>query len=271
MTRAFDHVLVIMFENQYRSYVMANGYFRGLAEQGIDLATSFGVMHPSQTNYIASIAGELCNVSSDDALTALPQRTIVDLIEESPEALEWRAYMDSYVAAEHQWTPALTPRDDYPYVTKHNPFSSFASIRHDRTRWERIVPAAQLFADLDRSALAAYSWFTPDMWHDGHYITCTHREPADRAPQLVDQAAEWLESFFGELRFPGPGSRLPDRTLVVVTFDEADFEKKVDFADKYTYDGPNQIYTVPCGWPKKSPTSMCASFEALFHSPWLSV
>src|SRR4051812_1563994 len=95
--RAFDHVLVIMFENQFREYVLANPYFRGLARQGIDLAGCCGVMHPSQTNYIASIAGELCNVTSDDAPPPLAQRTIVDLVEESPDGLAWKAYMESYI------------------------------------------------------------------------------------------------------------------------------------------------------------------------------
>jgi hypothetical protein len=64
--RAFDHILIIMFENQYRGYVMENAFMRRLARQGIQLGNYFGVMHPSQTNYIASIAGELCNVTSDN-------------------------------------------------------------------------------------------------------------------------------------------------------------------------------------------------------------
>lgn len=44
--RAFDHVLIIMFENQYRGYVMENPYMRRLARQGIQLGNFFGVMHP---------------------------------------------------------------------------------------------------------------------------------------------------------------------------------------------------------------------------------
>lgn len=134
--RAFDHVLVIMFENQYRAYVMANPYFRRLAAQGIDMASYFGVMHPSQTNYISSIAGELCNVSSDDQpAPLLPQRTIVDLVEESPFGLRWRAYMDSYIPQNTPWSPTLVPQDEYPYVIKHNPFSSFANIVGSQARW----------------------------------------------------------------------------------------------------------------------------------------
>ena len=90
--RAFDHVLIIMFENQYRGYVMGNPYMRRLAQQGIQLGSCFGVMHPSQTNYISSIAGELCNVTSDDRPPLLDQRTIVDLLEEAPGNLKWKAY-----------------------------------------------------------------------------------------------------------------------------------------------------------------------------------
>jgi len=42
--RAFDHVLIIMFENMYRDYVPGNPYMRRLARQGIQLGNFFGVM-----------------------------------------------------------------------------------------------------------------------------------------------------------------------------------------------------------------------------------
>jgi len=64
---------------------------------------------------------------------------------------------------------------------------------------------------------------------------------------LVDQLASWLEDFFGALKFPGPKSLLPEGTLVVVTFDESDFLQSFDDGKKYTYDGPNQVYTVLLG------------------------
>jgi hypothetical protein len=246
-TRVFDHVLIIMFENQYRSYVMRNTYFRNLAAQGIDLTNAFGVMHPSQTNYIASIAGELCNVTDDEQPSALPQRTIVDLIEEAPGHLGWKAYMDSYIPQNTPWTPDLAPTDEYPYVIKHNPFSSFENIMRNEDRWNRIVSESQLWRDLLHEELPHYAWFTPNMWNDGHYLDGEQTGPTERAPVLVDQAARWLERFFDDLRFPGPDSFLPDRTLVVVTFDESDFEATFDAGKKYTYDGPNQIYTVLLG------------------------
>ncbi|MFL5349490.1 MAG: alkaline phosphatase family protein [Hyalangium sp.] len=245
--RPFDHVLVIMFENQYRSYVMQNRYFRGLAQRGRVLRNSFGIMHPSQTNYIASIAGELCNVTSDDAPAPLPQRTIVDLIEESPYGLTWKAYMQSYIPQNTPWSSTLQPKDEYPYVIKHNPFSSFANIQQSQARWARIQDESAFWADLLNGTLPNYAWFTPNMWNDGHYLDGTQSAPQQRAPALVDQAASWLESFFGALRFPGPSSHLPPRTLVVVTFDEADFESSYDAQNSSVYDGPNQIYTVLLG------------------------
>lgn len=249
MERAFEHILIIMFENQYRSYVMQNAYFRGLAQQGIELPNFFGVMHPSQTNYIASTAGELCNVTQDDRPAPLPQRTIVDLIEESPYNLTWRAYMESYIPSQQPWTPNLIPKDAFPYVIKHNPFSSFKSILENEQRWNKIQSDADFWKDLLNGTLPHYAWFTPNMWSDGHYLNgeSSANPNIPRAPSLVDQAATWLEGFFRALRFPGPDSHLPPKTLVVVTFDEADFEAEWDKDKKYTYDGPNQIYTVLLG------------------------
>ncbi|MDC0711896.1 alkaline phosphatase family protein [Stigmatella sp. ncwal1] len=214
------------------------------------LRNAFGVMHPSQTNYIASIAGELCNVTADEApAPPLPQRTVVDLIEESPHGLTWKAYMQSYIPQSTLWSNTLKPKDEYPYVIKHNPFSSFANIQQNPARWERIQDERAFWADLLNGTLPNYAWFTPNMWNDGHYSNGTNTEPAERAPALVDQTATWLESFFGALRFPGPDSHLPPRTLVVVTFDEEDFKASYtkDQGNEVVYDGPNQIYTVLLG------------------------
>jgi hypothetical protein len=243
--RAFDHVLIIMFENMYRGYMMGNPYMRRLARQGIQLGAYFGVMHPSQTNYIASIAGELCNVTNDAAPPPLPQRTIVDLLEEAPGRLRWKSYQESYVAEATPWkAKGFKPADAPPYFIKHNPFSSFSKIVENGARWKRIDNEAALFADLLNGEFPEYAWFTPNIWNDGHWIDGTTIDPKPRAPVLVDQMAVWLERFFNRLRFPGPRSHLPPNTLVVVTFDESDFEEdyRPDIAS--TYDGPNQVYTV---------------------------
>jgi Phosphoesterase family len=117
----------------------------------------------------------------------------------------------------------------------------------NQERWKRIDNEAGLFADLLNGEFPEYAWFTPNIWNDGHWIDGTEDDPNPRAPILVDQSACWLENFFARLRFPGPHSHLPPRTLVVVTFDESDFESDYlpDMAS--SYDGPNQIFTVLLG------------------------
>lgn len=243
--RVFDRVLVIMLENQYRAYALENPYLRSLARQGVLVENYNGVMHPSQTNYIATLAGELCNVTSDDPPPRLQQRTLVDLFEEA--GLGWRAYMQGYRPGKTPWSPDLTPQDDFPYALKHNPFASFARIVGDAERWAKIGTEADFFADVLNGSLPEFAWFTPDQWCDGHYTIGTEVEPEVRAPALVDQCASWLRGFFARLRFPGPASHLPPRTLVVVTFDEADYEQGYTQAMESTYDGPNQVYTLLLG------------------------
>ena len=116
--RAFDHVVIIMFENEYRGYVHRHPYMRSLAAQGIDMATYFGVMHPSNTNYTASMAGSICNVTRDPTYYALmpgslpvtpppllDQTPIVDRLRQ--KGLDWRGYMETYTPTDYPPTTEL--------------------------------------------------------------------------------------------------------------------------------------------------------------------
>ena len=109
--------------------------------------------------------------------------------------------------------PTFCPQDAPPYFIKHNPFSSFTSIVRNEARWRQIDNEAALFADLLNGELPEFAWFTPNIWSDGHWVDGTKIDPKPRAPVLVDQSARWLEGFFDRLRFPGPRSHLPPRTL----------------------------------------------------------
>ena len=245
----FDHVLVIMFENQYRGYVKRNPYFARLARDGVELANAFGVMHPSQTNYIASIAGELCNVTSDGPPAPLAQRTIVDLIEAQGAGLE--GLHGRLLPALQPWADDL-PRRRLPLRRQAQPLLLVREHLGRAARWARSSGRRAL----DRppaGALPQFGWFTPDMWNDGHYIRRHAGRREQRAPALVDQAAHWLQSFFATLRFPGPDSLLPPRTLVVVTFDESDFEATSDRGRQ--------------GTPTTAPTRSTPSCSATSSSP----
>ncbi len=95
MDRPFERILIVMFENQYRSYVMQNPFMKKLAACGANLGNYFGVFHPSQTNYLASLAGEVCGVTNDTPpAKPLTQQTLVDLLEAA--GVSWKAYMEGY-------------------------------------------------------------------------------------------------------------------------------------------------------------------------------
>ena len=95
MSKRFDRVLIVIFENQYRRYVIEDPFMRKLAAAGADMANYFGVFHPSQTNYIASLAAEICAVTNDTPpAEPLLQQTLVDLLEDG--GISWKAYMEDY-------------------------------------------------------------------------------------------------------------------------------------------------------------------------------
>ena len=287
MTRVFDRILLVMFENQYRSYTLRDPFLEKLRRAGMDLGNYFGCFHPSQTNYIASLFGEVCAVTNDDPpASPLIGRTLVDALEE--KGLSWKAYMEAYPG--EPWNPAWKnagydasqqPIGKYPdtgqplanYFRKHNAFASAHAVQKDPDRWANVVDDGQFWSDVTQGTLPHYSWFTPDIWNDGHYVYNTHLEPQPRT-RLIPQLSNYLEYvFFGDLPVdqitcnapPGVGniglnlkldllltdpeaawaqSRVPKGTLIVVTFDEADFDA---VGYDTNYDGPNQVYTVLLG------------------------
>ncbi len=271
-----------MFENQYRSYVLQNEFMQKLASAGTDLTNYFGVFHPSQTNYVAALAGELCSVADDNApMAGLPQQTLVDLLEEG--GCSWKAYMEGLPLdpwksewSQPSYDPDVAPVAESPeapdlarYFRKHNAFASFQRIQASKERWANIVDDDVFWADVAAGVLPDFGWFTPDIWNDGHYLTNTHIDTNPRV-QLIPQISTWLEHvFFGSIeankrqgaqRRCGFGldvdllltdpqtaweqSSIPPGTAILVTFDEADFD-----ASDYdtTYDGPNQVYSVLLG------------------------
>lgn len=273
--RVFDHVIVIMLENQYVGDVMQNDDMRGIANQGILLGNSYGVMHPSQTNYIASISGQLCGVNNDNPLNPLLSQTnLLHLIEQSScGQLSWQAYMEGYdlyqsklaqyqpsvsaflrgqseleEAAMKKYTASLDTSEGY--VPRHDPFSSFANTQDS----DNIVDLSRLNCDLAAGQLANYVWVSPNVWHDGHFIQGQYSGATPyNAADLIAQSARFLKSMFFQWNLfgdnPDSTTQLPPNTLVVVTYDEALFDESYvdNVVEGRLADSPNQIYTVLLG------------------------
>jgi hypothetical protein len=93
------------------------------------------------------------------------------------------------------------------YARKHVPFLSFREVQEkfcDRVIRVDSSKADNFFVQDAKKGLVAYSFYTPNMNHDGHDTT-------------VQAAGAWVRKFLDET-FP---EKLRKGTLVVVTFDEA--------------------------------------------------
>ena len=214
-TRAFERVFVIMLENQLEAVVRQNAYMRSLEPRGARLGAYYGVTHPSQPNYVASIAG--LPMVADDGDHDLTGTTIVDLLEQ--KGVSWKAYMQNLPADK-----AASRSTDGLYARKHNPFVSFDTIRGNPERLARVVDAHELDADLRSGQVPAYAWYTPNLQNDGH---SPPGAAAGQYTQEVDYLARWLEGFLTPL-LASPA--FMKGTLVVVTFDES-----IPYADNHVY------------------------------------
>lgn len=234
--RQFEHVLVIVLENQDYDTVMSHDYFRALTRRGTLFTHYIGLFHPSYANYLALVGGKYFGTIKDDQRDIpASERTIADLLD--AKGLTWRQYADGYPGGCYTGKSASGSL----YERKHVPFMSFDSITKDPARCRNVVPANEF----DRRNLPAFAMYSPDMCHDGHDICGGALEQAKGwigtipgahrvglGSRQLDQAAAWLEVFLEPIL---ADPEVMKDTLVVVTFDES--------AD----DAHNHIYTVFLG------------------------
>lgn len=235
-----------MMENAARSLVLQNPYLDALRDKGVYLENSYGVMHPSQPNYIATIAGDTFGFNRDDYMwvgpypttsdpnSQPPVTTIVDLLEGN--GLSWKNYAENFQETDiiqppvplfnmvTQDFPALVakphPVSDPLFARKHVPFLSFPNIVSNPERAARIVNAQATFeADLAAGNLPNFSWYSPNMVNDGHSLLDSDGNLISGVPgpENMDNVAKFLTGFLGD----DPIRRFPPRTLIVVTFDES--------------------------------------------------
>jgi hypothetical protein len=208
--RPFNHVVLIVLENEDNEAVLKNPIMGGLAKRGRYFSHYSGLFHPSYPNYLALIGGDFFHTRGDHQKT-IRARTIADLLEE--HHLTWTQYAEDYPGhcflGEHSADRAKL------YRRKHVPFLSFQSIQTSPSRCANVVPASQL----DWHHLPNYAFYTPNMRNDGHDTG-------------LDFAANWLKGFLAPVL---DDHEVMKDTLIVVTFDESQTQSS------------NHIYTVFLG------------------------
>ncbi|RAL65325.1 hypothetical protein DID88_000893 [Monilinia fructigena] len=125
---AFDRFFTIWLENQDDSKVDINSDIQNLTKQGILLENYYGLTHPSQPNYIASVGGDFFGLNHDE-FVKIPHNvtTVVDLFEDA--GITWKGYFEGMPGPGYMGEGS-TAQDGkgWDYVRKHNPFVSYESI-----------------------------------------------------------------------------------------------------------------------------------------------
>ncbi|KAI9597709.1 phosphoesterase family-domain-containing protein [Syncephalis fuscata] len=219
---SFDRIVIINMENRNYASVKSIPYWQELTKKGRLLGNYNGITHPSQPNYVAQIFGSTDGVFLDFT-SSVSGSNVVDLLEK--KGISWKAYMENYPGNKDNCYVDSDGSNNL-YRRKHNPFMVAENVRENPQRCAKIVNADEFEQDLNANNLPQYSYYTPNMNNDGHDTT-------------LEYATAWLKGFL-EPKLANPD--FLHRTLIVVTFDEAE-----------NYFIRNQVYTVLLGQAAGTP------------------
>ena len=203
----FDRVIIVVLENEGTRDALQNSVFAQLSAQAAWFSNYYSIMHPSFPNYLALVGGSTFNRTDDHRPPPLNGATIADRLE--AKGLTWRAYAEDYPgrcflgsgAGAGKLTPKAAPTE--LFARKHVPFLSFASIQQSPQRCARVVNAISFMDDVRSGKLPNYSFYTPNMFNNGHDTS-------------IDYSSRWLSGFLAKLR----AAKGMERTVIVVTWDE---------------------------------------------------
>jgi len=263
--RAITRVIVVVEENHSVGQIIGSPrtpFLNRLAAKGALLTSYFAITHPSLPNYIAMVSGATHGIASDCGGCNVDVPNLVDQLEQA--GISWKAYMEGLPA------PCSDAHVAGSYAKKHDPFMYFASVRDDPARCAKVVPFAQLDADLAAGRLPRLVFITPDLDHDMHG---TGEGGDDGA--LVATADRWLEDLYGRL---AGSSAWREDTRLVVTWDEGDGGRAGGSTGccggLATGGNVATIIAGPAVKPARDDATythyaLLRSIEALFHLPFL--
>lgn len=230
---SYQHIFVLMMENHNYDQIIGNAYAPHINHLATTygLATSYyGVTHPSEPNYVATIGGDYFGIQDDAPYTTttpvshtINGTNLADQIE--AVSLTWKAYMGGLPSP--GFTGFYAPdKSNQLYASKHNPFMNFADIQTNPARLQRIVPDTQLATDLQNGDVPAFSFIAPDQCHDMHGgpAACPYSaKPGDANDNfLVGQGDAYANTLVNTIT--GSSLWTQGNNAIVVVWDENDFD-----------------------------------------------
>lgn len=235
----FDRVVIIVLENVDYEVASQDKNLTALAQHGACFTNFHALFHPSYPNYLAMIAGtdfgihnrgryladKQVNFPSDAGHTTIADRLIA-------AGLDFKQYAEELPDGTCPWNISGQHVADKRgnYVRRHVPFLSFREIQEkwcDHVIRVDSIRADNFFVQDAKKGLVAYSFYTPNMNHDGHDTT-------------AQVAGAWVKTFLDETFT----EKLRKGTLVIVTFDES------------AGNADNHIYTLFLGDMVKEPSQL---------------
>jgi len=241
----YQHIVEIMMENTSYSTIIGNPVAPQLnaLANAYGLATNyFGVTHPSEPNYMASIAGSNFGVQDDNQFYCTPALASTDphcfgttvnhtvaaptLADQLTAAgMTWRGYFQNLPPIPSSGLITTGPDANGPYsfkwpsnsnalyASKHNPFLNFTGTQGALAN---MVPDTQLATDLAARKLPNFSLVVPDQCHDMHG-TGTCSDPTG----LISAGDTYVGSIVRKIM----NSPVWDQgtNAIVITWDEDDF------------------------------------------------
>ncbi|KAE8140927.1 phosphoesterase family-domain-containing protein [Aspergillus pseudotamarii] len=197
-----SNVRGLAFDRFYQLWMENTNYEDAAADENI--TNYFGVTHPSQPNYCASVGGDTWGMDHD-SLIDMPANisTIVDLLD--TKDISWGEYQEHLPYAGFQgfnYSNQATLRDDY--ARRHNPLINFRSVTNNETRARQIKSFTDFQDDLANKTLPQWAFITPNVTNDAHDTNITF-------------GAKWERGWISDLL---KNPYFMNNTLVLLTFDE---------------------------------------------------
>ncbi|KIS66061.1 uncharacterized protein UMAG_05803 [Mycosarcoma maydis] len=230
--KAFDRIIQIWLENTDFEAAISTPALQALLPDGVLFDNYYAVTHPSEPNYIASVAGDFFGLG-DDTFNHIPLNitTAFDLLDDggkNGKPISYACYQenmpyDGFTGFNYSSKNYVTPgAPDYTYyVRKHNPCAIMDYISSNQSRAIYNRNFNDLAADIGNDVMPQWNFITPNMVNDGHDTT---------AAFFSNWTSYFLTPMLKEPKFNN------NRTLVLLTFDEND-----------SYSAANRIFTIALG------------------------
>ena len=224
----FDHVFVLVAENQSFSKVVGNPsmpFLNSLISKYALATNYFANMHNSLPNYFELTTGD--TIATDDLFAGtVTQNNVVRALTTAGKS--WKCYAENLPSAGYLGATV------FPYAKDHIPFAYFSDVLNNSSQASNLVGLGQLSADITSGQFAAYSFIVPNQINNTH--DCPSGGSNCTNTQKLGMLDQWLQAQVTPLL---SSTVFQQNSVLIITFDEGDIS---DVAH-----GGGQVATVVIG------------------------